>query len=273
MEGDEAADEESDWQPRHFEVTVERDLAEINTLAQLAREHRHAGALIGTIPLLAILDQRLLYWPFGGSEAVGNKAVRDWSETMTIIRDAGAWLAGYIDRPGKMSVVTLLQSLLAGPEFDWKSLGKRSVGLLTDAALFGEILKPGQRSAVFVEVSPSNERFAGMDAQNEVCFFFLNPGQTGRQIARVDIPMWVAEDKQAVAAVHGLIYHQCRILGDYPYVLARADELAVVGRQDEVELNGMIDIFMQRAGISGQVTAKQSSKEVARGGRGRHRGL
>jgi hypothetical protein len=273
MEGDTAADEESEWQPRHYQVTVERDLAEISTLAQLAWEHRHAAALIGAIPLLAILDQRLLYWPFGGPEAIGNTAVRDWSEKMTKIRDAGAWLAGYIDRPGKMSVVTLLQSLLAGPEFDWKSLGKRRVGLLTDAALFAGILKPGQRSAVFVEVSPSNERFVEMDPQNEVCFFFLNPGQTGQQIARVDIPLWVAADKQAVSAVHSLIYNQCQILGDYPYVLARADELAVVGRQDEAELNGMIDIFMQRAGISGQMTAKQSSKEVARGGRGRHMGL
>jgi hypothetical protein len=172
-----------------------------------------------------------------------------------------------------MSVVTLLQSLLAGPEFDWKSLGKRSTGLLTDAALFADILQPGQRSAVFADVSPSNERFVEMDPQNEICFFFLNPGQGGQQLARVDIPLWVAGDRAAVAAVHALIYAQCQILGDYPYVLARADELAVVGRQDQAELNVLIDIFMQRVGVSGQITAKQNSKDIARGGRGRHMGL
>ena len=47
-----------------------------------------------------------------------------------------------------------------------------------------------------------------------------------------------------------------------PYALARADELAVVGRDDEVNLNVMIDLAMQRAGVSGSQTAKQSGKEI-----------
>lgn len=267
-------DVESDWQPQAFEVTVERDLAEIGSLARFAWEHRGRPTLVGTTPLLALLDQRLLYWPFGGSEEVASKIVRKWVEEMTAIRHSGAWLAGYIDRPGKMTVVTLLQSLLAGDDFDWKSLGKRgSGGPLNDADLFGSILQPGQRSTVFVEVSPANGRFAEQEPLNEVGYFFFNPGQVGQQIARVDIPLWVAQDAEAVAAVHGLLYAQCQILGDYPYVLARADELAVVGRRDAAELNLMIDIFMQRAGISGQMTAKQSSKDIARGGRSRHIGL
>ena len=33
-------------------------------------------------------------------------------------------------------------------------------------------------------------------------------------------------------------------MGDYPYVLARADELAVVGRHDEMNLNMMIDCLL-----------------------------
>lgn len=271
---DNEADIESDWQPQHYQVTVERDLAEIGSLARIVWENRGRPSLVGSTPLLALLDQRLLYWPFGGPEDAGHKAVREWGEKMTDIRRCGAWLAGYIDRPGKRTVITLLQSLLAGPDFDWKSLGKRGTGgPLNDAELFSTLLQPGQRSKVFVEVSPANERFADEESLNEVCFFFLNPGQYGQQIARVDIPKWVAQDEAAVAAVHALIYAQCQILGDYPYVLARADELAVVGRQDAAELNLMIDIFMQRAGIIGQMTAKQNSKDIARGGRSRHMGL
>ncbi|MCA9932247.1 MAG: DNA double-strand break repair nuclease NurA, partial [Anaerolineales bacterium] len=118
-----------------------------------------------------------------------------------------------------------------------------------------------------------NDSFAEQDPANEVNFFYLNPGSSGSQIARVDIPHWVAENPDDVAAVHALIISQCRIMGDYPYVLARADEMAVVGRQDASELNFMLDVIMQRHGITADITAKQGSKDLARGGRTRHEGL
>ena len=90
-------------------------------------------------------------------------------------------------------------------------------------------------------------------------------------MARVDIPRWVADDPAAVAFVHGLVYDQCKLMGDYPYVLARADELAVVGRYDQANLNMMIDGYMQRMGVpDALLAAKAGSKEIARAGRGRH---
>ena len=141
---------------------------------------------------------------------------------------------------------------------------------LTDDFVFSRLLEPGQRSVVFVDVSHHNESFRQRDSQNEVCFFYLNPGIFGRQIARVDIPRWVANDPQAVAAVHALLIDQCNILGDYPYVLARADEIAVVGQQDHDNLAIMIDNIMERNGISPEPTAKQASKEIARAGQTRH---
>ncbi|MCP4416556.1 MAG: hypothetical protein GY805_08035, partial [Chloroflexi bacterium] len=82
-----------------------------------------------------------------------------------------------------------------------------------------------------------------------------------------------AEDDVAVTAVHSLIIDQCRIMGDYPYAIARADEMAVVGRQDAGELNFMIDVIMERHGISEGITAKQGSKDLARSGRTRHEGF
>lgn len=260
------------------EVTIARDKREIATLADLAWEYRAAAPVT-----LAVLDQRLLYWPFGGTNRDADTAVTAWLKAMTKARDAGALLAGYIDRPGKRSVVTMLKTLSNDPDLDWKKLGKRPPhGELTDADLYATMLEPGRRSPVFVDVSPANTRFAQAAPQNEVCFFYLNPGGpspvmngddqllTGGGLARVDIPLWVAREPRAVAAVHSLLVDQCRIAGSYPYVLLRADELAVVGRDDETNLNTMIDQYMQRAGVQGSITAKQSSKEIARGGRSRH---
>jgi hypothetical protein len=101
----------------------------------------------------------------------------------------------------------------------------------------------------------------------------LNPGSTGKAIARIDIPLWVVEQPDAVAQVHALIYDQCQILGDYPYALARADEMAVVGKRDQADLEAMIELHMGREGIDGDITAKAGSKNLARGGRTRHEGV
>ncbi|MCB9430915.1 MAG: DNA double-strand break repair nuclease NurA [Ardenticatenaceae bacterium] len=252
-------------------VSIERDVKEIATLAQKSVAARQLAQ-----PVVSILDQRLLYWPIGSAGVADNAAVTEWGENMTVMRYAGALLCGYIDRPGTSAVITLLRSLtgLDDPKFDWKTLGQRQATQgVTDADIFQELLQPGERSKIFVYVSEPNQSFAEQDAANEVCFFYLNPGQVGKNIARVDIPRWVAEDEGAVTAVHSLIVDQCRILGDYPYVIARADEMAVVGRQDAAELNFMIDVVMERHGISEAITSKQGSKELARGGRTRHEGI
>jgi len=248
------------------DVSIERDLKEIGTLADKASEHKNDNTL------LAILDQRLLYWPIGGSDAATKEVVKRWLAAMSRLHDSGAILAGYIVRPMTSSVINLLLALrgLGDPDFNWNSLGKHNGIGLTDAALFSHILEPGQRSKVFVNISPQNKRFADYDPANSICFFYMNPGQTGHLIARIDIPMWVALDETAVSTAHTLIYDQCRILGDYPYVIARADEMAVVGHQDHQELDFMIDLHMQRYGMEPRLTAKQSSKGLARGGKTRH---
>ncbi|NJN55266.1 MAG: DNA double-strand break repair nuclease NurA [Anaerolineae bacterium] len=252
-------------------VSIERDLAEIGMLAQKAAEYQTAVP-----PILTVLDQRLLYWPIGSAGVADNAAVTEWEASMTAIHQAGALLAGYIDGPATSYVVTLLRSLeaLNEPAFDWKSLGQRSANRgLTDAYLYSQLLQPGQRSKVFVTIAEQNHQVAARDQGNEVCFFYLNASGYGRQMARVDIPMWVAQDEAKVTAVHALLVDQCQILGDYPYVLARADETAVVSHRDQEQLNFMIDIIMERYEISHTITAKQASKNIARGGKTRHTGF
>jgi hypothetical protein len=272
LEGDEldgqTADDADDFVASSAVVNVRRDLAEIGTLAEIVWEHQFS-----TPPVLAVLDQRLLYWPALSSGSESKEAIDSWLKAMSRIRDCQALLAGYIDRPGKSSIITLLQTLehLDDPTFDFTQLGRRKLWSgPTDVDLFSQILGPGERSKIFIDHSEHNARFANNDEDNEICFFYLNPGHSGRLIARVDIPMWVARQPASVDAVHALLYNQCLILGDYPYALTRADEIAVVGRQDQAELDHRIALRMQTFGLEGTLTAKQTSKDIARGGKTRH---
>lgn len=246
-------------------VNLKRDRAEIESLARAAWDNRHEIK-----PLVVVLDQRLLYWPV--TDAGDSGVVEAWQSAMTAIREAGALLAGFIDRPGKQAVITTLDALdIDEPGFDLSRLTGRDKALgLTDAHLFGTILGPGQRSKVFIDVSHHNDNFREGDPGNQVCFFYLNPGRNGNQVARVDIPVSVATDDQAVETIHALLMDQCRILGDYPYILTRADEIAVVGRRDQENLNIMIERAMEGYGLSRTVTSKQSTKDVARSGKTRH---
>ncbi len=136
-----------------------------------------AAATMEDGPVLGLLDQRLLYWPFGQRQDA-DKVAYDWCNEMTRIHAGGALLAGYIDRPGKRSVVSLLQGL-EGPALEAiKRLDRpRQGGDLTDIHLFSNLLGPGERSRVFAEMSPVNTRFALQDIDNEVCFFYYNPSR------------------------------------------------------------------------------------------------
>ena len=87
------------------DVSIERDMAEIGMLAKQAIKQRHLAN-----PLLALLDQRLLYWPIGSAGEAESLVVTAWNKHMTAMRQAGALLAGYIDRPGTGYVATLLKA-------------------------------------------------------------------------------------------------------------------------------------------------------------------
>lgn len=262
--GSEARAEEDSFEVSSALVSLRRDRAEIETLADTAWERRDAAR-----PFLAISDQRLLYWPVGsfpGKES--QRVVEAWQDAMTKIRDSGGWLAGYIDRPGKRSVLNMLRTLdIDAPDFDITRLNHAPSDGLTDTDLYSKVLQPGERSPVFVDISQHNSAFREREPLNEICFFYLKTGGDVGQLARVDIPMWVAQDAAAVTAVHALLYDQCQILGQYPYVITRADEIAVVSHREQEELENRIALGLQSQGIDVYTTAKQLHKGYTRSGR------
>jgi hypothetical protein len=213
------------------------------------------------------MDQRLLYRPVGQlARGERSRIVFAWQDAMTRVQDSGGWLVGYVDRPRTNAVASLLD--LLPPDG-----GAGSLGGLVDIEIFAELLPPGARSKLYVTESQENETFRNRKVDNEVCFFYFNTARPGAQtpnIARIDIPRWVADNPNAVAGVHALLLDQCRLWRDYPYVLTRADEIAVVGRQDQANLERMIANALQQDGFNLSATAKQTGKDIARAGKTRH---
>ena len=90
-------------------------------------------------------------------------------------------------------------------------------------------------------------------------------------IARIELPAWVAQDSERLALVHGAIVAQARITGDYPYALARADELAYVSGREREAFEEMVSTALLHAGVRSALSPKAYYKTLTRRGRRKHR--
>jgi hypothetical protein len=176
---------------------------------------------------------------------------------MQRIRSSGSALAGYVDRPRSADVIRLLH--LAGlptEEIGEDTLRAHPFRRLNDGTLFSRLLSGGQRSARFGIVSSTNQDFSL--AGHGIQFFYLNTGYRD-QIARIEIPDWVAENDALMDLVHAGIMQECRTTG-MPYVLARAHELAVVSQSDRQALERALQTFLMEQGLQADISQKERAK-------------
>lgn len=250
------------------QVTLERDLAERQALADLAPRD-------SAQPVITLTDGTLELWGAKEGAEVGAQSFRQslerYKQSLRELHAAGAATAGYVDRPRADLVVRLLEvASQEGGAPAGDGLGAPFLGV-SDLDLFQTRLAPGERSAVFGLQSQS---FTDYTEELALHFFYLNVGRPERPwIARVEAPAWVVNESARLNALHGVLVGQCRILGNqpFPYLLHRAHEAAVVTRQEKDQITRMIMLELHRQGEPvGWFTYKQSLKEST--GRTRYRG-
>jgi NurA domain len=252
-------------------VNARRSVAEMGRLAQEAWDRRDSAR-----PLITFHDGGLLKF-FGATDVAGAAQIeKDYMTALQKLHDCGAVLLGYLDQPRSTYVISLLHLLSLAPEqiSDAALRSNGEIEGLTDDILFANVLEAGERSAVMTQNSPQNYQYKGKDPNFEIAFFYVNVGRGDHPIiVRIDVPMWVAQDKEAVAALHALIVAQCAIQGrkHYPYVLTRADELAYVSSVEKSQLDEMIRIEMLKNQLEPEASNKLQSKGLARGDKRRHR--
>ena len=235
-------------------INARRDAAELEEVARLAGER-------GDAPTLALLDNGLLLWAASQEQKAARPDVQRvlaaYLRALDQLKASGAALAGYISRPRSAHVVGLAEAAAVDPG---------ALHGVTDRLLFGRRLSPLARSARYRHPAKLNEVFA--ERGHEVHFFYLHTGaQDG--IARVEVPAWVAEDRERMAAVHAGLIEQCRLTG-IPYPLVRAHELALVGHDDRRALENLVQAALVRHGSSGLLSQKAQTKRWT-GRRRRHR--
>jgi hypothetical protein len=219
-------------------------------LRRFAREMRELAVLIAEaaalgLPAVALTDGSLIAWQLEdetGDDPAKQEAIAALLGALDAARAAGVPLVGYVSAPGSRDVVNGLRVGALCPEepadcrrcpHPPNALPCSPIRAATDAALFASLLpSPGDRSPVFAARGQATgySRVLKMYGQDHwVGFFYLNAGP---EVARVELPLWAAQDPALLARIHAVCWDQARKGRGYPVALAEAHERAVVRGAD-----------------------------------------
>jgi hypothetical protein len=247
-------------------INRQRDHQEAETLTALAEAER--AALGGDIArlIITLADGPLLPWtPQRTPDETLAQEVSYFTGQLARLRKAHTVPTGYVDRPGSAYVLRTLELIdLPLAEINQTTVRRSQYNQLTDRLLFMG-LAPNERTGLFASMSEINERYR--ERGHRIAFFYMNvarrPGREHAIIARVEVPEWAAHNAELLDQVQHAVYADCALTG-FPYVLARAHELAVVEVVERANFEGMVEQSMYRCGMRPSVSHKAGLKRLTR---------
>jgi len=239
-------------------LDVRRDTAEIERLADAAEAEPR------DIPLVALTDGTLLLWVLEElPREQRQKKVLAYMKHLDRLRKAGAAVGGFISRPRYADVLRLVWLAHLGERATREALEDECLRGVADRGLF-EFLAPGERSACFISPSQVSKDYG----EHRIGFFYINVGDKDQiEIARVEAPGWVCGSPDLLNRLHGAVMAQCRLVTPYPYVLARAHELAIITTDERQQLESFVEMALLRQGLGSGPSQKAFLKSLTGGAR------
>lgn len=225
------------------------------------------AAEMGRPPVVGLLDGTMILWAIQSEpdeirEAVLGAYLRelDWFAENRIP------VAGYISSPGSFDVSNTLRVYLCPQPsrecqmcYTEESLRLcRELRYIHDAQLYRTELAPGERTCLF----RSQSHILAHYGRHEIYFCYLH---TGEEIARLEIPAWVAQDQKLLGLTHAVVADQCRRSGmqpPYPPALHEAHEQAVLSFADRERVYLLLEDALSQQGYPVRWSAKSHHKRV-----------
>ncbi len=239
------------------QIALQRDVSERKKLLEVAGKY--------SAPYIALTEGQLELW---GSVDIENsrdfeKTLNDYLNALREMENQKIITSGYVDKPGANWVVRLME-VATIPKDELRNLRRHRPFLgVTDRWLFGKILGRHERSAIFALQAKSAEKYKDSIA---IHFFYLNVGDEQKPvIVRVDVPLWVVQNKEALDMLHCALIEQTQIMSHkpFPYLLHRAHETAVVSMREKEQVDEMLALAIRNnGGEMGEISGKQSAKNL-----------
>ncbi len=243
-------------------LDARRSVEECRSLARMA------SSLPDNSASLAIMDGSLVMF---GLEAfpdfVQNKLLekgflQSLSQLQEISRRQRLTLASYISLPRSADVVNALRIAICPQEnVDCDrscSAGDSACDVisgLNDRLLFDNHLQAGERSALFINPSSILKLYG----PHRVYFFYL---RLEDEIARIEVPEWVAMRPELLELTHALVLDQCRRGQGYPVALSEAHEQAVVTWSDREAFWTLVEESLDGHHLPTYTSLKSRSKRT-----------
>jgi hypothetical protein len=254
-------------------VGFKRSSMEFTELAELALAAAEEGYRV-----VAMVDGTLIQWNLEGKPRDFKQAYLEAALTaFERLRQARIPVAGYISQPGSQELVNALklglcplatadcdrcpwkpENRLPGAEGEERVEGLPCVPIegISDGVLLRRTLAPGERTPVCRSSSKILDEYGG----HRVHYFYLH---VGAEISRVEVPQWVAEDRELLDLVHACVCDQAEKGQGYPVSLAEAHERAVVrGADREAFYRFLRDTFV-RNDLRTRISTKSMKKRHA----------
>ncbi|RDH50798.1 DNA double-strand break repair nuclease NurA [Fischerella thermalis] len=216
------------------------------------------------IPTLAMVDGSLIYWfleqlPFDARDRILPPILQAWRQ----MRDAQIPLMGYLSASRNIEAMNFLR-LLACPHpvpdcmsFCPNQLEKVPCKVfepLRDTTLWTTQLQPGQRGPLW----RSNARILDLYEDLQIYFCYVH---VGAEIARIEIPAWVAENTSLFEESLGLMLAQVQKGYGSPLAIAEAHNQAVVRGGDKARFFALLERQMIKAGLRNVGTSYKEARK------------
>lgn len=250
-----------------------RTAAEAKALAELVTACAALKPEKTEMPMLAMVDGSLIYWvleslPSEARDIILSIIFDAWEE----MRVAKVPLVGYLSASRSSESLSFLRlQACPYPEPDCYThcpIAPDTVNRayndktpcqifdpLRDTTFWASVLQPGQRSPLWQSRSRILELY---DEQNAVYFCYLH---VGPEIARIDMPAWVAEDEEMRESALSLVLAQVNKGYGYPVALAEAHNQAVVRGGDRARFFAMLEQQMVKAGLKNVGTSYKETRK------------
>lgn len=219
---------------------------------------------------LALLDGTLIHWGLEAYPDFVTDTLLDrgflscLDDIQKLNNNRRLALASYISFPRSTDVVNALRVAICPhqpADCDRYCPASRerdcdTVAGVRDRELFMKLLEPGERSDTFFTKSSIVQKHYGV---HHVYFFYLKAGD---EIARIEVPQWVAASAILLDLTHTLILDQCRRGQGYPVALSEAHEKAVVSGADRENFWQLVESSLVEGHLSALSSVKSLSKRT-----------
>lgn len=243
---------------------IKRSVEECRQLAELAAE------LPADSSTLALLDGTLIIWDleaypeFVTEVLLDNGFLKYLDDLKKSNSNRRLALASFISFPRSTDVVNALRVTLCPNDpldtdrycRDCEKRECEGVAGVRDRDLFANILGQGERSAIFISQSSIVEKRYGI---HRVYFFYI---RVDDEVARVEIPEWVARDEDLLNLTHTMVLDQCQRGHGYPVVLSEAHEKAVITGADRENFWALVESSLVEEQMPTPTSGKSRSKKT-----------